>query len=308
MFSVGDIYGRIKAFKDQLSSGNQQKLLYFAKVDVQAAFDTIPQEAMLKLLKRIPGQSRYKLSKHVEVQPLEVTSASNAPTTKASKRWHSTAKPLNDKTPFFPEALEKMAASTGKKNTLFIDSAALKAHDTCELLALATSHIEQNLVRIGKKYYRQKNGIPQGSVLSSTLCNYFYADLERKHLAFLQSNETDGDDGNDSLLMRLIDDFLLITTDRKKAARFVQTMHRGVPAYGVQVNPAKSLVNFRLDVDGIRVLQIGAEEGFPYCGLRIDCKTLHVAKQRDGVKDPGMFFFPFPLSLLAVVTPTCFFP
>lgn len=137
------------------------------------------------------------------------------------------------------------------------------------LLCLLNDHIEKNLVKIGKKYYRQKRGIPQGSVLSSFLCNYFYADLESNHLDFLRTP--------DCLLMRLIDDFLLITLDKSKAVRFVETMHRGLPEYGVQVSPPKTLVNFDMRIDGQAVGKT-TQPSFPYCGTRINDQTLDITK------------------------------
>ncbi|KAK4128774.1 hypothetical protein N657DRAFT_629813 [Parathielavia appendiculata] len=279
LFSVGDIYQRMKAFKGKLGGGNHT--FYFAKVDVQAAFDTIPQRAMVDLLKHIPRQTSYKMLRHAEIA-LPESASDTAPeaATKPIKRWHTTAKANND-TRSFPEVLESSLAAK-KKHTVFVDSAVQRARDTGELLALTAAHIEQNLVRIGKKYYRQKAGIPQGSVLSSTLCNYFYADLERTQLAFLLQAE-------DCLLLRLIDDFLLITTDRGKASRFVDVMHRGVPEYGVAVNPGKSLVNFPLRVRGTDVPRVEDRGKFPYCGLLIDCGTLAVTKQREAGKGSAVF-------------------
>lgn len=276
MFSVGDIYQRIKAFKDRLGDGPHE--FYFAKVDVQKAFDTIPQSAMIKLTERIPRQSYYKMSKHSEVGVLESISGSGT-SVKATKRWHTVAR-ANDDTRSFPDKVE-VSLAVRKKDTIFIDGTIQKTHETKNLLALTTAHIEQNLVRIGKKYYRQKTGIPQGSILSSTLCNYFYADLERNHLAFLQAD--------DCLLLRLIDDFMLITTDQTKAHRFVEVMQRGLPNYGVTVNPEKRLTNFPLTVQGSAVPRPDDRQKFPYCGLLIDCKTLAVSKQRDTSKDPGIY-------------------
>lgn len=38
--------------------------------------------------------------------------------------------------------------------------------------------------QIGKDYYKQKVGVPQGSVLSAILCSFFYGDLERRKMRF----------------------------------------------------------------------------------------------------------------------------
>ena len=40
------------------------------------------------------------------------------------------------------------------------------------------------IVKIGSNYYRQSVGIPQGSVLSTILCSFFYGDLEKSFTAF----------------------------------------------------------------------------------------------------------------------------
>ncbi|KAG7420896.1 Telomerase reverse transcriptase [Fusarium oxysporum f. sp. rapae] len=270
MFSVSDIYTRLKLFKQSL--GPEYGKLYFVKADVKAAFDTIPQEAVVNLMKSVPSQSKYTIMKHAEVKPGERAAvADDKSSSKAIRRWHATA--LSEKeNPDFIIRLEQNLAHK-KKNTVFVGSALRNTQNVGELMHLLRQHVEHNLVKIGKKYYRQKIGIPQGSVLSSFLCNYFYADLEVKHLDFLRSP--------DCLLLRLIDDFLLITLDQEKAIKFVNAMHVGFPEYGVAVNPTKTMVNFDMLYDGEPVQKSNHEKGFPYCGTTINCKTLDITKDRD---------------------------
>lgn len=274
MFSVNDIYTKLKSFKAELGSDYSQ--LYLAKLDVHAAFDTIPQEAVVRLMGCVPTQSQYAITKHAEVKPGERSiDAANKPATRPIRKWHATA--LGDDEPsMFADRL-KAGLGNKKKNTVFVDSAMRKTHSTTSLLGLLAQHVTQNLVKVGKKYYRQKTGIPQGSVLSSFLCNYFYADLEIHQLGFLNTP--------DCLLLRLIDDFLLVTLDRSKAVRFVETMHRGLPEYGVQVNPKKTLVNFDMEIPGGKVNRVAKGEGFPYCGTLINCRTLDITKDRDKSKN-----------------------
>ncbi|KAF5723392.1 telomerase reverse transcriptase [Fusarium mundagurra] len=270
MFSVSDIYTRLKLFKQSL--GPEYGKLYFVKADVKAAFDTIPQEAVVSLMKSVPSQSKYTIMKHAEVKPGEQAAvADGKSSSKAIRRWHATA--LSEKeNPDFIKRLEQNLAHN-KKNTVFVGSALRNTQNIGELMHLLRQHVEHNLVKIGKKYYRQKIGIPQGSVLSSFLCNYFYADLEVKHLDFLRSP--------DCLLLRLIDDFLLITQDQEKAIKFVNAMHMGFPEYGVAVNPTKTMVNFDMLYDGEPVQKSNHEKGFPYCGTTINYKTLDITKDRD---------------------------
>lgn len=280
MFSVGDIYWRLKRFRESFSSALPR--LYFAKVDVRAAFDTIPQAAVVKLMNTITSQSSYDIVKHAEVRPGERSlSDSDMMTTRPIRRWHASALRDNEVRSFFARVEDTLASQA--KNTVFIDTASRRNWDTEGLLQLMEEHIEQNLVKFGKKLYRQKQGIPQGSVLSSFLCNYFYADLEARKLGFLQSS--------DCCLLRLIDDFLLITADRTKAVQFVELMQGSVPDYGVQVSEKKTLVNFDLVLQGERVTKLDTGTWFPYCGTVIDCHDLNIGKDRIKDRKLGEYFF-----------------
>ncbi|CEJ86084.1 hypothetical protein VHEMI04004 [[Torrubiella] hemipterigena] len=269
MFSVGELYWRIKSFRTQLKSPLPS--LYFAKLDVQAAFDTIPQETVLNLMSTVPKRAKFRANKHTEISTGERPLTGEAPAPiKQVNRWHNVGQDMADR----DTLVRRIEATMGhkKKNTVFVGSAAVAVYDTRAMLQLMDEHVAQNLVKVGNKLYRQKKGIPQGSVISSFLCNYFYADLERRHLPFLAEEGC--------LLVRLIDDFLLITTDESKAKKFVRVMHRGFPEYGVQVSKKKTLVNFDMTLEGERVCKVDGR-GFPYCGTAIDCKTLDISKDRE---------------------------
>ncbi|VUC33904.1 unnamed protein product [Clonostachys rosea] len=279
MLSTGEIYSRLKEFKLALGSKASSKRFYFAKIDVHAAFDTIPQEAVIKLMNSVPSRPHYTVVKHVEMMPDPRTDpASSKEMSKSLRTWHFSA--LKKSEPFsLPERIEK---SIGKKkmNTVFVEGNPARTYHTAGLLELLEEHVSQNIVKVGKRFYRQKRGIPQGSVVSSFLCNYFYADLEAHHLQFLN--------GTDSILLRFIDDFLFITQDKKKAVQFVKTMHRGVPEYGVEVNPKKTLLNFDMKSQDEPLATISQGEKFPYCGTLVDCQTLEISRNHSKDPDNGI--------------------
>lgn len=238
----------------------KEKQLYFVKADVQAAFDTIPQSAVMRLMSELPRESEYRISKHVEFKP---------GVGKPIKKWSSIAVPPGDFHTFDQKLETELAI--GKKNTVFVESVVGQFKSKDELLSILAEHIQCNMVKIGKKYFRQREGIPQGSVVSSLLCNYFYADLELKHLSFLTE---------ESLLLRLIDDFLLITMNQQHARRFLGIMHDGFPEYGVTVNPSKTLTNFEVSLSGKKATRLVGSRNFPYCGSFIDTKSLNITKDR----------------------------
>lgn len=277
MSSVSDLYGRLKAFRAKVTPLRGKKF-YFVKVDVQSAFDTMPQDAVVSLMERIPSEARYLISKYVEVKQGDPGQRKTASGPRPSRMWLSLATAPREKASF-AQQLEKRLAPN-RKHTIFVNSGARRALDTKTLSALLKSHVEQNLVKVGKKYYRQKLGVPQGSVLSAAFCNYFYADLERQHLAFL--GDPDGEEGSGgTVLLRLIDDFLLVTTSRSKAVRFTEVMHAGLPDYGVTIRPEKSLANFPVRPSpSSPPLPRCATTLFPYCGTQISTTTLSLTKDR----------------------------
>jgi telomerase reverse transcriptase len=83
------------------------------------------------------------------------------------------------------------------------------------------------------------------------------------------------------LILRLIDDFLVITTDRSVAEKFMRIMHAGLPEFGVQVKVDKSKANFDMDIDGTPVARLPAVTDFPYCGNAINTITLDLSKDME---------------------------
>ncbi|KAL8703103.1 MAG: hypothetical protein Q9201_003694, partial [Fulgogasparrea decipioides] len=274
LFSVGDMYAKLKAFRDKhCFERHGMPPLYFAKADVQSCFDTIPQRDALKVLEKLASEDVYRIARHAQIKASDTgRSSSNIyAQAKPARKFVTSAHPPLDFRSFDEIVDESLAPE--KKNTVFVDNVLRTAHKKQKLLNLLKDHVERNIVKIGKKFFRQKEGIPQGSILSSLLCNCFYAKLESEHLSFVSKAG--------AVLMRLIDDFLLITTCKKDAIRFLQIMHDGIEEYGVKVNPAKSLANFGLQINGLTIPMTTAGASFPYCGIMINTRTLEIAKDQD---------------------------
>lgn len=269
MFSVGDIYTRLKAFQARLRGANSTlPELFFVKVDIAACFDTIPHGALVKLIESIITEPKYRLEKHSEIRP-----PGPAGGKKPIRRFIAKARHPEDHNRFADFAQEEVKRRN-VKSTIFVDEVVHQFQESNSLLDLLEEHIRKNIIRIGKKFYRQKNGIPQGSILSSTLCNFFYGDLEKNKLSFALED--------DGILMRLIDDFLYITPNREKAQKFLEVMHGGLPEYGAFVGVQKTLVNFSTTVGGVEVARLADTEEFPYCGNSVNTRTLEIRKDRGG--------------------------
>lgn len=64
---------------------------------------------------------------------------------------------------------------------------------------------------------------------------------------------------------------------------FLQRAHSALQPFGGGVNPAKTKVNFDVDIiyygEKIKLLKIPDDEPMPWCGLHIDSRTLEVCRR-----------------------------
>jgi telomerase reverse transcriptase len=168
----------------------------------------------------------------------------------------------------FPDLVAELAGAL--RHVVFADSVVYAYEKRERLLALLEQHVNENLVKIGPHFYRQRVGIPQGSSLSTILCCFYLAELERTKLAFVRDRGC--------ALLRYVDDTLFVTTSKSRARRFFDVMNEGHPEFGCFIAPEKSLVNFDLPNSrspGEFVARIHGRE-FPWCAFVLDPKTLSV--------------------------------
>ena len=95
---------------------------------------------------------------------------------------------------------------------------------------------------------------------------------------------------HDGTLIRLVDDFLFITLNRKNATNFLSTMFRGLPEYGAKIAIEKCLVNFETSVDGNKINRLVGTLEFPYCGNTIHTRTLDFKKDMDRRRVSSRFY------------------
>ncbi|KAJ3038345.1 hypothetical protein HDV00_000766 [Rhizophlyctis rosea] len=237
VLGLNDIYARLKGLKSQLEGARGSRKLYFCKVDITSSFDTINQELLLQVVRDVVQDDEYIIQKYSMLYP----SAGQL-----KRSFARRARPAGEYTQFAELAKELAEAF---RNTVFVDHVTYTFEERDAIMELLTNHICNNLVKMGKKYYRQIVGIPQGSVLSTLLCSFFYAHLEHTELTSFTSSP-------DAALLRLVDDFLYVTTDLEKAKGFLERMGDGFPAHGCVVNMEKTLVNFEVEGGGRGVKKV----------------------------------------------------
>lgn len=272
-FSVDDIFSRLQRFRTSLSTrGPLASPLFFAKVDVKSCFDTIPQKRLLRLAADILSANEYHLTRYARARLIGGHNE-DTPGFGAKPSWKFLTKATADVKGFELEREISSETGAGRTRTAYVGGVLQRSESRKGISDLLHEHVESNIVKLGNRLYRQKEGIPQGSIVSSLLCSYFYAELERSALPFANNDN--------SLLLRLIDDFLVITTDRNVAEMFMRTMHAGLPEFGVQVKADKSRANFDIEIDHSPIARLPAATDFPYCGNAINTVTLDLSKDME---------------------------
>jgi telomerase reverse transcriptase len=263
---VGGIYPALQKFKQQLAGNGP---LYLAKVDVQACFDNLPVNKVLAMIRRDLSSTEYSISRYARVKrPVKIARTGQI-ISKARIKFDAAASSTDGAEPVLLE----------QPNSVLIRPIGFRQQKSRQaIIKLLEEHLLGNTVKIGRKFYRQKVGVPQGSVVSTILCTMFYSLLEQADLSFL--------DRPDTLLLRLVDDFLVISTDASTASRFLKVMHAGIPAFGMSVNPRKSLANFDLNINDSPVAKCLGND-FPYCGLMVNTLNLSVSKDMQRLDPAG---------------------
>ena len=129
--------------------------------------------------------------------------------------------------------------------------------------------------------FQQIKGIPQGSVLSVMLCNLYYGHAERKLFGSNEEVKKLGL-GTKSLIMRKMDDYIMISTSKESVEHWLQKVYTGLKLYDSKINPLKTKVNFActINIDGSRVTlphsnpTNAANQHVTWCGYLLDMTTL----------------------------------
>ncbi|KAM3858645.1 telomerase reverse transcriptase [Diretmus argenteus] len=244
--------------------------LYFVKVDVSGAYESLPHSKLIEVI----GQALSPIKDEVFI------------VRRYARIWDDTHEGLKK---IFIRQADSLGDNMGYSNmkgfvmslqregrvhhAILVEQLFSSDLHGRETLDFFTQMLTGSIVQFGKRTYRQCRGIPQGSVASSLLCCLCYGHME--NVLFKNMTEKGG------CLMRLVDDFLLITPDLHQAQTFLKTLLAGVPGYGLMVNPQKVAVNFPVSggwssCPGIRLLPPHCL--FPWCGLLLDTHTLDVYK------------------------------
>ncbi|KAG6546743.1 hypothetical protein Mapa_011932 [Marchantia paleacea] len=181
VFGYTDIHSKVLPFILQIkASSTTVPRLYMVVCDVTKAYDTIQQEKLLEIVSEYMRSFDYNVAKYTCVTPTLASvrvSHERAPT-RASEHQH------------FTQLVHDLA--TKHSHCIFTDQGFCTCVRREKILGLLEEHLKNNIVQMGKQFYQQTVGIPQGSILSSILCSLFYGHFELQRLMpHLQSRLTE---------------------------------------------------------------------------------------------------------------------
>lgn len=313
-----DLFDKILAFKQKWES---LPPLYFVKIDIQKCFDTIPQDIAIATCRDLlcatgSGDYDHAVSPQNQYQyrKQKVVTIRNIPhykVGKLSRLQKQAVRGTNVKYPFTMESLSCLKSSIERAEVISKSRLSNKIHSSersqssaftaivldClsanvqhtaqEYIDQLESHINNNLVyfqgRFCNEIYHQKVGIPQGSVLSTLLCNLVYEQLEQEIFSLLPS------DYSKFFLCRFTDDFLFVSTEQNIAEEFLKCMTEGFLEYGAQINPEKTLVNFKPKDQTIQHVLLEPNGIMPYIGIGIKMDKLELLRNMNASVETTFF-------------------
>ncbi|XP_014450679.2 telomerase reverse transcriptase isoform X3 [Alligator mississippiensis] len=268
VFGKDDIYKAWKNFVSKvLDSNDRLPHFYFVKADVSGAYDTIPHDKLVEVILQILNpeeRTTYCIRRYAVIKM-----CTNGQVRKYYRRHVATFK---DFISYMGPFVSSLQESTSLENAIVIEQSLSFNETSSSLFDFFLQTIRNNVLEIKGRCYLQCCGIPQGSILSTLLCSLCYGDMENKLLCGIQQ---------DGVLIRLIDDFLLVTPHLSQAKDFLRTLAAGIPEYGFSVNTGKMAVNFLVDDDDdipgcSQFKQLPDCRMFQWCGLLLDTQTLEV--------------------------------
>nr|ACH81294.1 telomerase reverse transcriptase [Populus trichocarpa] len=259
VFDYNDIYRKLCQFKICLNKrSNIMPDVFIVVSDVSKAFDSIDQDKLLCVMEDVIYEDQYLLKRFCQVV-----------STKKSLWAHER---LMSRDQNITTGLTRFSSSFrfGSLHTVLVNQGRSRYLKREQLLSNLTEHVKRNVLQFDDKFYLQRKGIPQGSILSSLLCSLYYGHLERNVIfPFLedlsrrhcyQDASAIGSSSRDKvvssphyMLLRFIDDFLFISTSKKQAAGLFSQLRSGFRDYNCFMNEEKFCLN--LDTEQVSGLQ-----------------------------------------------------
>lgn len=266
VYGLDEIHTKLRdyKFKQQQTQENKNNKYYIVVMDIKGCFNSINQTKLMQFVEtKFLTCKEYGIQRHYTSYPhtsMELIRTKSRKITRnsATSLIYPPIKPLALIPP--TTATATATTSTSETNSSSNKRNSISTYGVLEKFVLANkvkflikSLIGHNIISFNNKYHLQTKGIPQGSILSTLLCNLYYAQFEKQNLKFIV----------DGLVMRLVDDYILVTTSKLEAETFAGLLNQGVPEWGIEISKNKTKTNI-----------LEETEWLAYCGMFLSTSTL----------------------------------
>jgi len=301
-YGFNDIFCRYKPFVRQWKADRMKSLQQGADpadlepphavcVDVSKAFDNVDVETLLGICSDLLTAEKYTILKFTEIMTMMGNVRVN---------HRSVAVPSHEvQDGHFTQRAAEMA--NGQKNRIFLDCVTEESITRQHIMQVLRQYLSMNLVWLKNKWRRQSKGIAQGAKPSTLLCSLYLGYVERVCLnpliASCGGSSHDSHDDNShnrrrnhacpdpshSLLLRMVDDWMLISRHKSVVEQFAAKTIEGIPGFNIVVNPAKTQTTVPIELPEIGVsiqpnpiVEADGARFIKWCGLLIDVETLEL--------------------------------
>uniref|UniRef100_A0A8B9E0A7 Telomerase reverse transcriptase n=1 Tax=Anser cygnoides TaxID=8845 RepID=A0A8B9E0A7_ANSCY len=239
VFGRDDIYRTWKKFvKKVLKSDGEIPHFYYVKADVSRAFDSIPHDKLVEVISHVLKPEKKTVYCIRRYAVVMITGSG-----KARKLYRRHVSTFKDFTPDMKQFVSRLHESTSLRDAIIVEQSLTFNETSASLFNFFLQMLNNNILEIGHMENKLFRGVQQ-----------------------------------DGVLIRLIDDFLLVTPHLMQARAFLRTLAMGIPEYGFLINPKKTVVNFSVDdiPECSKFKQLPNCRLIPWCGLLLDTQTLEV--------------------------------
>ncbi|XP_057608943.1 telomerase reverse transcriptase-like isoform X2 [Chionomys nivalis] len=305
VLGLNDVYRTWRTFVLRTRTLGWAPRMYFVKADVTGAFDAIPQD---KLMEVVANMIRHPENMYCVRQCAVVQRDRQGQVHKSFRREVSTMSDFQPYMDQFVTHLQESDAST-LRNSVVIEQNFSLNEAGHSLFDFFQHFVRNSIMKIGSRCYVQCQGIPQGSSLSTLLFSLCFGDMENKLFAEVQQ---------DGLLLRFVDDFLLVTPHLVQAKAFLSYTQTSVKASLTFQRTFKAGRNMRhkllailrlkchslfldLQVNSLQTVCINVYKIFLLQAYRFHACVLQLPFDQHVIKNPSFF-----LGIIASTASCCY--
>ena len=239
--STMQISGTLKNFKDKLLKKYETiPVLHFMKFDIESCYDSIPRRKLVDVLTKILDKEEdFLVRTKGRFNPFSGVFSTNEVVNGIDRK--------------------------SNKNISF-DKGSAKYLTAADVLSVVKDEIFRTVVWMNDRCYLRKDGLFQGSSLSGLLVDILYDDM------LLYYKEFNPIKNEDTLILRLADDFLIVSTSGSQIEYIRKLVKTGFKEYNAHVNVNKIIVESS---------QQSQNKNMQFCGLDISIEKLEIWKDID---------------------------